>query len=325
MAIAIVRLFFALALGFMAMPFAAEAQQAPKIARVGVLWPVSDDTTLEGFRRGLREFGYVEGRNVVLEYRYADGKDELLPGLAAELVHRNVDVIVTWGVGAAHAAQQATKTIPIVNGSMSDPVRAGLVHSLARPGGNLTGLTSSTPELSAKRLELIRDIVPRLSRVAALATANPTAVFGLNETETAARSLGLTLLAAQVRDRDAFDDAFTDLTRQRVDALVVLADMLFIQHRQAVVDRASQHRIPTVFAAREDVAAGGLMSYSVSFPDMFRRAAGYVDRILKGAKPADLPIERPTKFELVINRKTAASLGLAIPKALLERADEVIE
>ncbi len=301
------------------------AQQPAKMPRIGVLWPVSDDATLEGFRKGLRELGYAEGRNVVIEYRYANAKDELLPGLAGDLVARKVDVIVTWGVVAARAATRATSTIPVVNGSMSDPVKAGLVANLSRPGGNLTGLTSLTPDLSAKRLELLRELIPTLSRVAVLTTPNPSAVLGLQETERAAQSLRIALHAVNVRTADELDAAFSAMARERADAVIVLADLLFVQHTKRLVQLSEKHRLPTISFSREHVAAGGLMAYSTSFPDMFRRSALYVDKILKGAKAGELPIERPTKFELAINRKTAASLGLAIPASILLRADEVIE
>jgi putative ABC transport system substrate-binding protein len=305
-------------------PLWAGAQPA-KLARIGVLWPVGDDATLEAFRQGMRQLGYREGQNMLIEYRYARGKDELLPQLAADLVNQKVDVIVTWGVVAARAATRATSTIPIVNGSMSDPVRAGLVPSLSRPGGNLTGLTSLTPDLSAKRLELVRELMPRVSRVAILTTANPTAVLGLQETERAARSLGVPVRAVSVRDAAEFDNAFASMAAERVDAVIVLADMLFIHHGKRLVELSEKHRLPAVYFSRDHVEAGGLLAYSASFADMFRRTAVYVDKILKGAKAGELPIERPTKFDLAINRRAAANLGLAIPPSILMRADEVME
>jgi len=315
----------ALTLAPLAAPLAAEAQPPTKVPRIGVLWPVSDDPTLEAFRQGLRSLGYIEGQNLLIEYRYAGGKDALLPDLAAQLVHLNPDVILTWTVVGARVAKQATATIPIVSGSMSDPVAAGLVASLARPGGNLTGLTSLTPQLSAKRLQLISEVVPGLPRVAVLSTPNPTAQLGLRETEVAARSLGVRLQALDVRSPDDLDSAFSAIVRERAGAVIVLADALFIQHRKRLVDLAAKHRLPAIYFGKEHVDAGGLMSYAPSFPDMFRRAAYYVDRILKGAKPADLPVEQPTKFELVVNLKTAKALGLTIPQSVLARTDHVIE
>ncbi len=314
-----------LTLGVLAAPLAAEAQQPPKVPRVGVLWPISDDPMLEAFRQGLRELGYVEGQNVGLEYRYAQGKDALLPELAADLVRLNVDVILTWGTLAARVAKQATSTIPIVNGSMSDPVRAGLVASLARPGGNLTGLTSQTPVLTGKRVELIKAVVPGLSRVAVLSTPNPTAQLGLQETEVAARSLGVRLHALEVRGPEDFDSALGGAARERAGALIVLPDLLFNQHLRRLVDLAAKHRLPATYFSRDFVEAGGLMSYAPSFSGMFRRAATYVDRILKGMKPGDLPIEQAAQFELVINLKTAKGLGLTFPQSVLILADGVIE
>ena len=306
---------------------AAEAEQATKVARLGLLSPLSADKqgALEPFRQGLRELGYLEDRNIAIAYRYADGNEALLPGLAADLVRLNVDVIVTWGIPAARAAVQATTTIPIVNASMSDPVRAKLVSSLARPGGNLTGFTSSTPELSAKRLELIREAVPGLSRVAVLSTNSTTALLGLKETETAAQAFGVTLLVQMVREPSDLDGAYAAIASHRAEALIVLSDLMFMQHRERLANFAAVRRLPTVYFGPEFVAVGGLMSYGMNWKDQFRRAAVYVDKILKGAKPADLPIEQPTKLELVINLKTAKALGIEIPPSLLARADEVIE
>jgi len=307
--------------------FTAAAEQTTKVARLGLLSPLSADRQgpLEAFRQGLRELGYLEDRNIAITYRYADGNEALLPGLAADLVRLNVDVIVTWGVPAARAAVQATTTIPIVNASMSDPVRAKLVSSLTRPGGNLTGFTSLTPELSAKRLELIRESVPGLSRVAVLSTNSTTAVLGLKETETAAQALGVALFVQMVREPSDFDGAYAAMASHRAEALIVLSDLMFGQHRERLANLAAVRRLPTVYFGREFVAVGGLMSYALNFNDQFRRAAVYVDKILKGAKPGDLPIERAAKFELVINLKTAKALGLAIPESILARADEVIE
>lgn len=256
-------------------PATSEAQQAGG-HRIGVLWPLSDDPALTAFRQGLRDLGYVEGQNVLIEYRYARGKDDLLPDLAAELVRLNVDVLVTYGVTAARATKKATVTIPIVNGSMSDPVAAGLVASLAKPGGNLTGLTSRSPELSAKRLELIKEVVPGLSRLAVLTTPGRTAALALKETEAGAQSMGVTVQALLVRGPDDLDSAFAAMARERAGALVVVPDLMFTEHRKRLVDLAAKHRLPVTYFSRQFVEAGGLMSYASSFTDQFRRSATYV-------------------------------------------------
>ncbi len=302
-----------------------EAQEKTSAPRIGVMWPTSDNATLQGFRQGLRELGYVEGQNILIEYRYADGSDEVLPKLAAELVGLKVDVIVTWGMLAARVAKKATTTIPIVNGSMSDPLQGGLVQSLARPGGNLTGLTSQTRELNGKRVELLKELVPELSRLAALATPNPSARLGVKEIEQTTRALGLQLQVIEVHGPEDFNRAFSNMASERAGAFIVLPDLMFSQHRQRLVDLAAQHSLPATYFSDDFVKAGGLVSYAPSFPDLFRRAAGYVDRILKGAKPADMPVEQASKFELVINLKTAKALGLTIPPSLVLRADRVIE
>lgn len=307
------------------LPLATEAQQSGKAPRIGVLWPVSDDAELEAFRQGLRELGYIEHQNILIEYRYAQGQDGRLRDLAADLVGLRVDVILTWGVTATKAARQITTAIPIVNGSMSDPVAAGLAKSLSHPGGNVTGLTSMSPTLSAKRLELIREVIPGLSRIAVLSTAAPTAQLGLRETEVAARSLGLSIEAQQVQGPGDFEGAFSGMAGQGAQALIVVPDLLFTQQLKRLIDLAAQHRMPVTYWSRDFVEGGGLMSYGPSWPDQFRRAADYVDRILRGAKAADLPIEGPTNFELVINARTAQALGLTIPQSLLLRADTVIQ
>jgi putative tryptophan/tyrosine transport system substrate-binding protein len=308
-----------------AAPLAAAARHRTGVPHIGVLWPFDAERVLEAFRQGLREFGYVEGENVVLDYRRSHGNDAVLPELAADLVKRDVDVILTWGVTAGRIAKQATATIPIVNGSMSDPVRARLVETLARPGGNLTGLTSASPVLSAKRLELLKEVVPGLSRVAALGTAASTASFGLGETEAAAPSLGVRLQAIVVGRPEELEEAFAAMARERAEALIVLPDLMFDQHRQPLVGLAATHRLPAAYYAREYVEAGGLLSYAASFAGQFRRAATYVDKILKGDKPGELPVEQPVTFELVLNIRTAKTLGLIVPPTLLARADEVIE
>jgi putative tryptophan/tyrosine transport system substrate-binding protein len=324
MAVELVRIIVAFALLFgIASP--SSAQQPTDLPRIGVLWPIADDEVLEAFRQGLRDLGYVEGRDVVLEYRYADGRTEELPALVAELLALDVDVILTWGVSAGRVAKQATTTIPIVNGSMSDPVGTGLVQSLARPGGNLTGLTSRSPVLSAKRLELLQEIVPGLSRVAVLGSKQPTAILGLKEIEAAANSLGLAVQALMIDVAEDFAQAFAAMAAEGAEALILAPDLLFNEHQQELVDLAVRYRLPSMYYAREFVEVGGLVSYSSSMKDQFRRAAGYVDRILKGADPAELPIEQASVFELVINLKTAKELGIEIPPSILLRADEVIE
>jgi putative ABC transport system substrate-binding protein len=314
-----------------ATPFAAEAQQAAKIARIGLL-PVNvaaNPHLQEAFLRGLRDLGYVEGRNLVIEYRNAEGKLERFPALAAELVALKVDVIVAPSTPAALAAKQATRTIPIVFASVVDPVTTGLVTSLARPGGNVTGLSFLSPELVGKCLELLKQAVPGVSRVAALwqpgGLPERTEKDFLKEAEVAARALGVRLQFVEARGPADVDRAFSDMTRARAGALTVLPYSMFLNERRRLVDLAAKNRLPAVYGGREFVDAGGLMAYGPDLADSWRRAATYVDKILKGAKPADLPIEQPTKFELVINLKTAKALGLTIPPSLLGRADEVIQ
>jgi len=318
-----------LAGGLLAAPLAAEAQQAAKIARIGYLAlnRAAAPDVLEAFLQGLRDLGYVEGRNVVIEYRDAEGKAERLPALAAELVALKVEVIVAPGTLAALAAKQATGTIPIVFPSVGDPVTEGLVTSLARPGGNVTGLSNLTPELVGKGLELLKQAVPGVSRVAVLwqpGGSERTEKDNLKAADVAARALAVRLQFVEARGPADFDRAFSDMTRARASALTVWPYAMFINERRRLVDLAAKHRLPTVYGVREFVVAGGLMSYGPARADLFRRAATYVDRILKGAKPADLPVEQPTKFELVINLKTAKALGLTIPQSVLGRADEVI-
>jgi putative ABC transport system substrate-binding protein len=325
------RTFMAVLTGGVAVaPFAAEAQQATKIARIGYLRTnlAANPHLPEAFRQGLRDLGYVEGRNVVIEYRDAEGKFERLPALAAELVALKVDVIVAGGTPHALAAKQATRTLPIVFIGAGDPVTSGLVTSLARPGGNVTGLSMLTPELVGKRLELLKQAVPRVSRVAVLWQPGDygerTEKDILKEAEVTARALGVRLQVVEARGPQDFDRAFSDMTRARAGALIVLGSSMFFTERRRLVDLAAKNRLPAVYSARDSVDAGGLMAYGPNLADMFRRAATYVDKILKGAKPGDLPVEQPTKFELVINLKTAKALGLSIPESLLKRADEVI-
>jgi len=317
--------------GLLAAPLAAEAQQATKVARIGSLLSnrAANPHLHEAFGQGLRDLGYVEGRNVAIEIRSAEGKLERLPALAAELVALKVDVIVAGGTLAAVAAKQATKTIPIVFVAAADPVTSGLVTSLARPGGNVTGLSVLSPELVSKTLEQLKQAVPGVSRVAVLwqpgGLGERTDKDMLKGVEVAARALGVRLQFVEARGPADFDRAFSDMTRARAGALTVLASNMLLGERRRLVDLAAENRLPTAFPWREGVDAGALMSYGPDLADSFRRAATYVDKILKGAKPADLPIEQPTKFELVINLKTAKALGLTIPRAVLGRADEVIE
>jgi putative ABC transport system substrate-binding protein len=313
-------------------PLAAEAQQAAKVARIGYLVTnlAANPGQREAFLQGLRDLGYVEGGNVVIEYRSAEGKLERLPALAAELVALKVDVIVTaGGTRAALAAKQATRTLPIVFIAVGDPVTSGLVTSLARPGGNFTGLSLLFPELVGKCLEQLKQAVPGVSRVAVLwepgAVGERTEKDNLKGAEVAARALGVRLQFVEARGPADFDRAFSDMTRARAGALTVLGTPMFASERRRLVGLAAKNRLPTMYPLREFVDAGGLMAYGPNLPDLFRRAATYVDKILKGAKPAELPVEQPTKFEFVINLKTAKALGLTIPPSLLGRADEVIQ
>jgi putative ABC transport system substrate-binding protein len=325
-----VRLLVSLALGLLAAPFAVTGQQPAKVARIGYLVTgalESPETrvALDAFRQGLRERGWVEGQNIIIEYREAHAKIERFLELATELVHLKVDLIVAANTPAARATQRVTTTIPIVVPAMGDPVGDGLVASLARPGGNVTGLTFLGPELIPKRLELLKETLPTTSRVAALWHRGAYGEGMLKETEAAARTLGLQLQLVGVQGPDEFERAFTTMAREHPDALIVLpSPMLFVERRR-LVDLAAKHRLPAIYNAREFVELGGLMAYGASINDLFRRVATHVDKILKGAKPADLPVEQPMKFELVINLKTAKALGLTIPPLLLFRADEVLE
>ena len=324
------RIFIAtLALSLLWAPLAADAQQSGKVPRIGFLG--NSTATLEAnlvgpFREGLRDLGYVEGRNILIEYRWAEGKYERFPTLIAELIAQKVDVIVTAGTPAALAVKRATTSIPLVMVAVGDPVGTGIVASLARPGGNITGLTSIAADLEGKRLELLREVIPKLSHIAVL--WNPTSPFQVvaeKELQAAAQMLRIKVLSLGVRAAEELDNAFAAILRERPGALLVLADRLFLHNRTRIVDFAAKQRLPGVHAYRELVDAGGLMSFGPSYAGMHRRAAIYVDKILKGAKPADLPVEQPTKFELVINLKTAKALGLKIPQSVLIRADEVIQ
>jgi ABC-type uncharacterized transport system substrate-binding protein len=312
-------------------PRAARAQQAGKVPRIGYLSSGSASAELisrrEAFQRGLRELGYVEGKNIVIEYRFAGGKFDRLADLAAELVALNVDVIVAVVTQASLAAKNATATIPIVMTAVSDPVGSGLVASLARPGANVTGTSAMTTDVVGKSLELLKVAVPRLSRVALI--WNPdNVVFQaqiLRETEVATRALGVQLQTLEARGPDELDRAFAAMTQERADVLLVPGDPVFSLQMTRIVELADRSRLPAMYGQREYVAAGGLMAYGTNYADLFQRAVAYVDKILKGAKPADLPVEQPTKFEFVINLKTAKALGIEMPPALLAIADEVIE
>jgi len=318
-----------LALGLLLVPIPATAQQPGKVYRIGVMLGSSVSATapyVDAFRQGLRELGWVEGKNFALEIRAAEGKYERFPAFAAELVRLKVDVIAAAVRLAAEAAQNATRTIPIVMVVVSDPVGSGLVGSLARPGGNITGLSMLAVELSAKRLEILKEAIPQISRVAVL--RNPASTdhsLVVKEVERAARLLGIQLQILQSRGPEEFEGAFSAMTRGGAEALLVPADSMFFLHRTRLADLAAKSRLPTMYALTEHAEAGGLMAYAASLRHNYYRAATYVDKILKGAKPADLPVEQPTKFELVINLKTARALGLTIPPSVLIRADRVIE
>ena len=280
----------------------------------------------QAFRLGLRDLGWVEGKNISIEYRYAEGRSDRLPELAADLVRLKVDVIVASVTSDALAAQKATRAIPIVIAAPSDPVATGLVESLARPGGNITGLSQMAPELAGKRLELLKEIVPKLSRVAVL--WNPQGVgatLNWKEIQPPARQLGVQLHSLEVRSPNEFDKAFEDATRARAGALAIMADPVIVTNLKRIADLAAKSRLPSIFHSSEFADAGGLVAYGPDRADLFRRAATFVDKILKGAKPADLPVEQPTKFELVVNLKTAKALGITIPQSVRFRADRVIE
>ncbi len=324
------RLIISLVLAILFAPLSSDAQQPRKIPRIGylVLAPLTDPPSPEraAFLEGLRELGYVEGKTVSIEYRSAGWNAELLPDLAEELVRLKVDVIVTGGGGAvADAARQATKTIPIVVAASADPVGIGLVASLARPGGNITGTSLMAPELGSKRLELLKEAVPRISRVAVLWHPRGAGRLEWQQTEAAAQRLGVKLRSYEVRSADDVARAIETMSGQRPHAVIMFFDPLTSGYRVIISDFALKNRLPTIFGAREFAAAGGLMSYGPNIPELFRRAAVYVDKILKGAKPGDLPIEQPTKFELIVNLKTAKALGLTIPPSVLIRADRVIQ
>jgi putative tryptophan/tyrosine transport system substrate-binding protein len=304
----------------------AEAQQPKNVPRIGYLRAEKvPEVDIEGFRQGLREHGYVEGKNIVVEYRWADGNEEKLRSLVSELIGLKVDLIVTSAPAATQAAKEATRTTPIVMVLVADPVAFGFVNSLARPGGNITGFAFLLPEISGKRLELLKETVPKLSRVAVLwNAANPYKETDLKEVQPVADALKVAVHTFRVRDPNGFDDAFKAATKARAEGLLTLDDPFTLAHRTRITDLAVRYKLPAVYSSRPFVDAAGLMSYGPDRVDQNRRAAMYVDRILKGVKPVDLPVERPTKFEFVINLKTAKQIGLTIPPNVLARADKVI-
>ena len=305
-----------------------EAQQLKKVARIGFLASSSSErvkSRLAAFQQGLRELGYVEENNVIIEYRSAEGNFERLPEIASELVRLKVDLLVVEGAPAAHATKNATSVIPIVIGNAADPVGTGLVASLARPGGNITGLSDFNLGVVTKRLDLLKEVVPSASRVAVLWNpTNPTNPLQWKETQAAAPGLGVTLLSLEAKAADDIERAFNAIRKERPGALIVIGDPMFGTHQKRITQLTIKSRLPAIYGAPESVDAGGLMSYGTNFADLFRRAATYVDKILKGTKPADLPVEQPKKFEFVINLKAAKQIGLTIPPNVLARADRVI-
>ena len=313
----------------LALGVVAEAKQPQKFFRIGLLvsaTPAAFSDRVETFRRGLRELGYVEGKNIVIEYRYTEGKSGRLPALAAELVREKVEVILTAGSNPTQAAKSASSTIPVVMTFVSDPVESGFIASLARPGGNITGLTNLAPELSGKWLQLLKEMVPKASRVGVLVDpATRAQVVLLKEMEGSAKALAVEVQPTEVRDPNAIDGALATLKKGRPNALIVLLAPRTNDYQKHIVEFAAMQRLPSMSHWREYVDAGGLAYYGASIHEMYRRAATYIDKILKGAKPADLPVEQPTKFELVINLKTAKQIGLTIPQSVLYRADKVIK
>ena len=321
---------FAFALGALlfALCSVALAQQPTKIPRIGFLAATSpqiETTRIEGFRQAMRELGYVEGKNIVIEWRWAEGKFDRLPDLAAELARLDVDVIVAGGSTSTGAAKKATTTIPIVMAQTNDPVGSGMIASLAHPGGNMTGLSTLVPELSGKRLELLKEVLPKLSRVTVFGDSTaPGNAQSLKETEPAAKALKISLQYFNVLAPKSIESAFREASKERAGAVLVFVAPVLISRRKEIAELAVKYRLPAMYGQPEYVESGGLMSYGVSVVDLYRRAAAYVDKILKGAKPADLPVEQPTKFELVINLKAAKQIGLTIPPNVLARADRVI-
>jgi putative ABC transport system substrate-binding protein len=316
-----------LALGFLLTSFSSDAQQVEKVPRIGILETGSPTTpNFEAFRQGLRDLGYVEGQNIMLEHRYAEGRFERLPNFAAELVHLKVDVLVTGGSQPVQVLKHATSTIPIVGVALADPVGTGFAASFARPGGNVTGLAFQNADLSTKRLELLKEAAPEVTRIAVLWDIhNPASESAVRATEEAARSLGLQLHLLEVQGPYDFDSTFDAAHKGRAQALLQVGSPLFNTHRKTLLDLVAKSRLPATCESRAFVVEGCLMAYGPSFADMWRRAATYVDKILKGTKPGDLPMEQPMKFELVINLKTAQALGLTLPPSILFQADEVLQ
>jgi len=322
-----IRLAVVLTLGFLWAPLAVEAQPPDKVHRIGVLErtsPTVNVANLESFRQGLRALGYVEGKNLVIEYRSAEGRDDRFADLAAELVRLKVDLILTRGTPAALAAKHATPVIPVVITGVGDPVGQGIITSLAHPGGNITGLSATVTEIYPKRVELLKELVPKAARIAALFNmSNPAIPRQWTAVETAARSLGVQPLLLDVRKAEDLRPAFETAMRERADTLVVGLETLTLANAPLIVDLAAKHRLPAVYASTEFI--GGLASYGVNYPDHYRRAATFVDKIFKGAKPSDLPVEQPTKLELVVNLRTARALGLTIPRTVMLQVDQIVE
>jgi putative ABC transport system substrate-binding protein len=323
------RTFLAALAGAAALPYAARAQQSGKVWRVGMLDTTSatlNAKNVDAFKASMRALGYVEGQNLIIDYRSADGRLERLPALAAELIGLKCDIIVTRGTPPAQAAKAATRTVPIVMASIAEPVETGLIESLARPGGNITGLSAFVTQLAQKRIELLKELAPQIARIGYLTNiSNASVPAQWDETKLAAQALGLQALMFDVRKPEDIAPSFEAAIVKRINAFTVSNDSVLMASRRAVTELAARHRLPTVYASREYIDAGGLISYAAHYPDLYRRAASYVDRILKGAKPADLPVEQPTKLEIVVNLKAAKALGLTVPPTLLARADEVIE
>ena len=307
---------------------AVQAQQTARLPRVARLSPstaAADEIMLAGFRQGLKEHGWIENKNIILEYRFADGKIERLNELAAELARLKVDIILSGATVGAQAAKRASSTIPIVMVTTGDPVAAGLVASLARPGSNLTGVTALGQELSGKRLQLLKEALPGINHVAVLSNpTNPDSKFSVKEVEAAANELGVKLRLYEASDPTKFEGAFRTMSAERAGAVLVLTDSMLFTHRKRIVELAAQNRVPAMYPISEYATAGGLMFYGANFPDMYRRAAAFVDKILKGTRPADLPVEQAQRFELIINLKAAKQIGMTIPPNVLARADRVI-
>ena len=319
-------------LGTVLAPLVAEAQAPTKVARIGWMsraGPTAKDPNMDAFRRGMRELGYVEGRTFVMEPRYADGKNELMPDQAAELERSGVDVIIAGPFEALHAAKQSTSRVPIIMTPSVDPAATGVVKNPDRPEGNITGITEMMPELTPQRLQLLKQIAPTLSRVAILwwpgTLTEDTFKKTLKETQATARSIGVEIQVVEAAKVDDFDAAFSAMTKERADGLIVLVNPMFFVQRQHIIERAAKHRLPAIYEWKSFVQSGGLISYGADVPDIYRRAAGYVDKLVKGAKPADLPVEGPKLFDMAVNLKAARALGVTIPESIVKQAVQVIE